>query len=185
MRIISGRFKSRKIIFPKLSKIRPTSDKVKEAIFNILFHRFNFSNSLEGVKVLDLFAGTGSLSLEALSRGASYATMIENDSFAYINLKKNISALGLDNLASLINADILSMEYNIISHDLCFIDAPYYSNYTPKVLIKALKSNWIKKGSLVICELARDEDFDIPDNFINLLFKDYGKTRIYFLNIKP
>ena len=184
MKIISGNLKSREIITPKSTTTRPTSNRVRESIYNILFHRYNIKEVIESINILDIFAGTGSLSIEGLSRGASSFLLIEKDLDIFAILKKNIYLLYLNKKTTLVNADILSYENNnILAHELCFIDAPYLSGLNIAALKKIYESKWINIKSIIVCETSVKDKKEYPDLFKVNYSKKYGNTKVDFLKI--
>lgn len=150
MRIIAGTYRSRTIITPKGDATRPTTDRARESLFNILSHNLD----LKGVSVLDLFAGSGAFGFEALSRGASHVTFVENDRKALEAISENVEAFDVKNVVSVIKLDVYkwlsgaSREY-----DLVFADPPYDDNKTLTTLPEILfSSGLLLPNSVVICE---------------------------------
>ena len=138
MRIISGKFKNKKLYFPKNLKTRPLKDSVKENIFNILNHSNNINVEIKNSNVIDLYAGTGSFGLECLSRGTSRAFFVENDLYALKNLKKNIKDLNIAHEAIIYSQDVFKFLDNLVlqkKFDLAFLDPPY----TNKTYVKSFK----------------------------------------------
>ena len=135
MRIISGKFKNKKLHFPKNLKTRPLKDSVKENIFNILNHSNNINIEIKNSNVIDLYAGTGSFGLECLSRGTSRVFFVENDLYALKNLKKNIEDLNITREAIIYSQDVFKFLDNLVlqkKFDLAFLDPPY----TNKIYLK-------------------------------------------------
>jgi 16S rRNA (guanine966-N2)-methyltransferase len=173
MRIISGIFKGRIIKSPSFkSEVRPTTDRARETLFNILFNRINFENKI----CLDLFCGTGSFGLEFLSRGGSYCTFVDSDTRV---IKENSALLNLDNIYDIIRND--AVKYLIMNSDkefdIAFADPPYkYSNYGKLI-------ETISKFRLIFI-LEHDKSFIVPDNFKNKLFlhKKIGISQFSFFD---
>lgn len=181
LRIISGELKGKRLFSPKGIKIRPTADRIRENIFNILSSRI--LNSV----VLDLFAGTGALGIEALSRGASFAIFIDTDNDALSVIGKNIAACGLQGRIQIIRADIV--KNNIAPNNrlppvnLVFMDPPYNNNLIKPALINLSSSRLLQKNSLIIIEHALEET--LPEFFLEYKISDqrrYGKTLVSFLD---
>ena len=126
MRIIAGKFKSRRIFAPKIDIVRPTSDKMRETIFNILCHNNHLPLNLKNSSVLDLFSGSGAMSFEAISRGAKNATLIESNKDCISVINKNAEILGVNNIIKIIQLDATQLPINTINHNYCFIDPPYF-----------------------------------------------------------
>lgn len=179
MRVISGTAKGRRLIAPKGNfPTRPVADKVKGAIFNILF-------DVEGLRVLDLFAGTGAVGIEALSRGASYATFVENHPNALQALKKNIETTGFKN-AKIIPFDVFKAIKKLsgTTFDLIFVDPPYSKNLVNKTIELVVKSGLLEAHSMVVVEHSPDEE---PQGYGSLILTEtrkYGQTRISFLKAR-
>ena len=148
-------------------------------------HRFFKNNFLKDINILDLFAGTGAFSFEAISRGASFATLIEKDFNVSENIKKNISNLKISKQTRVINNDSFELRENIGIHELYFIDAPYLSGYTSEILIKASEKGWLSHNPLIICEISSEEELILPKNFKQVLTRIYGNTKIEFLGSNP
>jgi len=181
LRIISGELKGKKLFSPKGIKIRPTADRIRESIFNILASRI--PNSV----VLDLFAGTGALGIEALSRGASFAIFMDADKDALSVIKKNVAACRLQGRIKIIRADITNNNiafYNGHSPvNLVFMDPPYNKNLIKPALINLSASRFLQKNALIIIEHAVTET--LPEYVLGYKFSDqrrYGKTLVSFLN---
>jgi len=181
LRIISGELKGKRLFSPKGIKIRPTADRIRENIFNILSSRI--INSV----VLDLFAGTGALGIEALSRGASFAIFMDTDKDALSVIEKNVAACRLQGRIKIIRADIV--KNNIAPNNrlppvnLVFMDPPYNKNLIKPALINLSSSRFLQKNSLIIIEHALEET--LPGFFLKYKISDqrrYGKTLVSFLD---
>lgn len=177
MRIVAGVSKGRRLVSPKDNRIRPTSDRVKEAVFNII--GFNVANS----HVLDLFAGTGSLGLEALSRGAEFATFVDNNAKSIEILKQNIRLLGFEERSEvfMINASDAVTEFGRSNRtfDIIFIDPPYMENLYEITLSSIARYGIIKKRGLVIVEHLSAFCFSEMSHGLTLIKnKRYGSTSI-------
>lgn len=150
MRIIAGKYKGRFIKFPKFNLVRPTTDKTKESIFNFLVHSIN----LEGINILDLYAGSGSLGLEGLSRGADYVHFVEKDFKVSQILEENISSLGADKECKVYKMEVLrfSKLAKHDSYDLILADPPFFKDDIYEVVEKLLSRSYLKKNGLMIIE---------------------------------
>lgn len=177
MRVISGQCRGRKLVPIQGIDIRPTSDRTKEAVFNILNLR------VKKARVLDLFAGTGSLGIEALSRGADHVTFIDHSCDI---IKKNVSLCGFENNVDIITSDISSQSY--LSHiagqeyDLIFIDPPYGKGYIDQVLNIPEFLPLLNAASIVIAEHSAKEKIQITTPELDMYRqKKYSKTMISFI----
>jgi len=181
LRIISGELKGKRLFSPKGIKIRPTADRIRESIFNILSSRI--LNSV----VIDLFAGTGALGIEALSRGASFAIFMDTDKEAISVIEKNIAVCRLDGRIKIIRADIarnkIAFNNEIPSVNLVFMDPPYNKNLIKPALINLSATRFLQKNALIIIEHALTET--LPEDVLEYKLSDqrrYGKTLVSFLN---
>jgi|SRR6056297_414088 len=179
MRIISGKYKSRKIEFKKLKGLRPTLDRVKESIFNILFNHINIRNKI----VLDGFAGTGSLGLEALSRGAAKIYFIEKNSQIFKLLKKNCKTIdNSDKITLYENQFYKRMDYFVernIRFDLILLDPPYEKGYINGIISNKKFIDMSKKGAIVVCEVEKNMNINYNnDIWKKLVKKDYSQTSV-------
>ncbi len=146
MRVISGTARGRKLKEPDGKAIRPTTDKVKEAIFNIV--QFD----IEGRSILDLFAGTGQLGIEALSRGAASVTFVDGSTQSQSLLKKNLETTNLSDRAEIVLADALDFLRRGRKYDLIFIDPPYETNLLERTLLTIIQFDILKVNGIMICE---------------------------------
>jgi len=183
MRIVGGKHRGRRLLAPPGETVRPTSDRAREALFNILSHG---RLAAEGVPfadavVLDAFAGTGALGLEALSRDAAEALFIEQDREALAILRQNIAALGEDAQARIIAGDATRPPRAPSACGLVFIDPPYRSGLAAPALAALDAAGWLMPGALAILELAAREELAPPTGFILLDERVYGAARLVFL----
>ncbi len=186
MRIVSGRFKGRTLRAPGDAALRPTSDKVRQAIFNILEHAgFAAGFSLEGARVVDLFAGTGALGLEALSRGAKYCLFIEDAAESRAIIRENVEALGLTGASKIWRRDATNLGAldTLAPFDLAFLDPPYRKGLLAPALTGLASGGWLNANALVIAEAAEDETMPVVDGFDVLDDRIYGDTRIAFMRV--
>lgn len=177
MRVISGQWRSRPLFAPKGDATRPTADRTRETLFSMLTSRLG---SFEALRVLDLFAGSGALGLEALSRGAAHCTFVEHDRAALIALEKNIERLGAQALCDVRPASVLSLGKAINSYDLILIDAPYNSNAGSVALDKMARLGWVASSTWISIETSRDEAVAVK-GFVIETTRDVGKARITLL----
>ena len=182
MRIVAGKHRGRRIAAPPGDAVRPTSERAREALFNILAHgRFGTAPVFEDARVLDVFAGTGAFGLEALSRGARFATFIENDRDARETLAANITTLGEGARTRLLVADATAPPRADGPYDLVFLDPPYRSGLALPALEALSRTGWLGREALVIVELAAREHFEAPAGFDLLEERRYGAGRLAFL----
>ena len=179
MRIVAGKFKGASLEAPKGLSTRPTSDRVRQALFNVLEHgpaRFEF----EGARVLDLFAGTGALALEALSRGARYAVLIEEDAAARGAIRRNVEALSLTGVTKIWRRDAtrLGEAGTLQPFDLVFCDPPYGESLGERALAAAAAGGWLAKGAVAVLEERADSEIAWPAPFEEIDRRRYGDTVI-------
>ncbi|HUK61050.1 MAG TPA: 16S rRNA (guanine(966)-N(2))-methyltransferase RsmD [Stellaceae bacterium] len=181
MRIIAGRHRGRALEAPKGATVRPTSERAREAVFDILAHgRFGEGPVYEDARVIDLFAGTGAMGLEALSRGARFATFIERDAAARAALSRTIAKFGETARAKVIAADAVKPPRGTPCA-LAFVDPPYGEELEASALAALAAAGWLAPGALVVLELAARADFTPPEGFTLLDERHYGAARILFL----
>jgi 16S rRNA (guanine966-N2)-methyltransferase len=183
LRIVAGKHRGRVLAAPEGREVRPTASRAREALFDILGHaKFAARELIEGARVLDAFAGTGALGLEALSRGAAHASFMERDRHARALLAANIKILGEEASASVLAADALHPPRAATPCDLVFMDPPYDENVAAAALIALATQGWIAEGAVISLELAVNPAFAPPDGFALLDERRYGKARILFLS---
>tara|TARA_R110002124_G_scaffold166713_2_gene334082 strand:+ start:31227 stop:31781 length:555 start_codon:yes stop_codon:yes gene_type:complete len=182
MRIIGGAFRGRKLT--GLGKgdagahLRPTTDRVRESLFNLLLGG-RFGDPVEGAQVLDLFAGTGALGLEALSRGAAQASFVDDGRVAQKLLAGNIATLGVRERTRVMRCSALRLPQAEEAADLIFLDPPYGRDLGIKGLSSALAMGWIAPGALIVWEEQGPQE--APDGFTLLEHKGYGDTVVTLL----
>ena len=183
MRIIAGRWRGKRLQIPAGKDIRPTSDRARGALFNLLTHgrpaREGFS--IGGARVLDAFAGTGAVGLEALSRGAAHVTFIENTPSNRAILRTNIEACGANYDCEVLAADALAPPTSQEACDLVFMDPPYGQELWRNSVDALIESGWINGNGIFCIELGRREPFEPPSGFELLDDRNYGAARITFL----
>ena len=183
MRIISGKFKGKKLLEPKDTKTRPLKDLTKESIFNIINHSNKFKVDIKNSKILDLFSGVGSFGIECLSREARFVTFIENYKLALSILKKNLDKLQIDRRYEIISEDIfanstLLNKKNIF--DIIFLDPPYKEKNISFILDKIFNEKLLKNKGVIIIHRHKQEDDNYSENFKILEIKKYGISKIIF-----
>lgn len=180
MRIVAGRFRGRPLAVPASAAIRPTADRVREAIFDIVTSRLG--PDLGGAKVLDLFAGTGAMGLEALSRGAQGCVFVDSGVEARGVLRENIERFSVAADARLLrrSATDLGPAGRFGSFDLIFVDPPYGKGLGEKALASARIGGWLADDALVVLEEARDVELHLPEGFACLDRRRYGDTQVTF-----
>jgi 16S rRNA (guanine966-N2)-methyltransferase len=182
MRIVAGRHRGRALAAPKGREVRPTSERAREALFDILAHaRFAERDLIEGARALDAFAGTGAIGLEALSRGAQFAIFLERDRDARAQLQANIKALGEDKNARILAADALHPPRADAPCDLIFLDPPYAEDVAAAALGALAAQGWLTGGAIVALEQRAKREFVPPAGFAVLDERRYGKTSLWFL----
>ncbi|HXZ00460.1 MAG TPA: 16S rRNA (guanine(966)-N(2))-methyltransferase RsmD [Stellaceae bacterium] len=182
MRIIAGRHRGRALAAPEGRAVRPTGARAREALFDILAHgRFADRPAFEEARVLDAFAGTGALGLEALSRGAAHASFIEKDRAALAALRANIAALGEEARAAVLPGDALHPPPAPAPVTLAFLDPPYGEDLAAPALAALAKRGWLAPGALAAVELAARQAFAAPEGFTPLEERRYGAARLVFL----
>ncbi len=183
MRITAGALKGRPLSAPQGLNVRPTSDKVRQAIFNVLEHRdFGADFGLDDARVIDLFAGTGALGIEALSRGAAYAFLIDNSATSRATLRRNVEVMGLTGKTKIWRRDASDLGRNINKpFDLTFLDPPYGQNLLAPALASLHAGGWLQPHAIVVAEAARDTNIPSTDDYQILDERLYGETRVAFL----
>lgn len=178
MRIVGGAWRGRRLSAPRSDSIRPTSDRLRESLFNVLTHAYD--EALPGARVLDLFAGTGALGFEALSRGAAYALLVDEGAEARAVIRSNIEALGAEGVTRLFRRDAtrLGPAGTAGQFSLIFCDPPYGRDLAPRALASAAAGAWLAPGALVVVEEAETVHLAWPEGFAELERRPYGETAI-------
>lgn len=182
MRIVGGQYARRRLVAPSGNVTRPTSDRVREAVFNILQHHdWGINKStIEGSFVLDACCGTGAMGLEALSRGASAAWFMDKDRAALQALRTNIENLKCQAQCHIQQTDALSPSTAQHPCHLIFLDPPYRENLTERIVPVLREKGWIAPQALLVTEAAHDERSNLPEQFDIKLQRRYGDTQITF-----
>jgi 16S rRNA (guanine966-N2)-methyltransferase len=178
VRIVGGRARGTHLGVPKGLEVRPTSDRVRESLFNILSHRFE--HACENARVLDLFAGSGALGLEALSRNAKHVCFVEKNQQIAKLVKMNATKLQGD--WQVVHASAESfLKRESEPYDLIFLDPPYSAGLLAPTLAQIVNRAWLSTEGLLCIEYPVDNDFEVPDNLHSLFERRYGKTIIRIL----
>ena len=184
MRLVSGRFKGRPIVAPPGQATRPTSDRARQALFDVIAHAA-WAPDLDGAKVIDLFAGSGALGFEALSRGAAYCLFVETDEAARGAIRENIDALDLFGHTRVHRRDAADLGVRHSSaggpFDLAFLDPPYRKGLGERAIAELLAGGWLAPGALIVFERAAEEpSFDLP-GFEVIDIRTWGAAQVAFL----
>jgi 16S rRNA (guanine966-N2)-methyltransferase len=183
MRIVGGSHRGRRLAAPPGELVRPTSDRAREALFNILSHGTFAAEGSPFVErpVLDAFAGTGAFGLEALSRGAGAAAFIENDRPALAALRRNVGMLGEADRAQIVAGDATRPPRAAFACAVAFLDPPYRSGLAPPALGALAAAGWLTPDALAIIEVAAREELPLPPGFVIMDERVYGAARLVFL----
>lgn len=181
MRVVGGRLRGRNIAGPSSQAIRPTADRLRESLFNILMHAYE--NPLDGARVLDLFAGTGALGIEAISRGAAFTLFVDNGAEARALLRNNVEALGLGGVTRVFRRDATNLGpcYPVEPFSLVFLDPPYGKGLGEQALASMIEGKWLTPGALVVAEEAKSTALKAPEGFEELERRAYDDTEFVFL----
>jgi 16S rRNA (guanine966-N2)-methyltransferase len=183
MRVVGGRFRGRPLAGPRTNAIRPTSDRLRESLFNILAHSHGVPG--DDTRVLDLFAGTGALGIEALSRGAAQALFVEDSVEGRGIIRSNMEALGLNGVARILRRDATSLGAvrTIAPFDLVFLDPPYGKGMGEQALKSAFGGGWLKPGALAVLEERVDVETAAPPGFDVVDRRASGESQLVFLRL--
>ena len=183
MRVVGGRHRGRRLLAPAGDTVRPTSDRAREALFNILSHGEFAAAGLPFADetVLDAFAGTGALGIEALSRGAARAIFIETDRAAVSMLRRNLAAVDEEDAADIVAGDATRPPRARAACEVAFLDPPYRSGLAAPALTALASMGWMAPHALVVVEIAAKEEFAAPDGFTIIDERTYGAARLVFL----
>ena len=177
MRIVGGTHRGRKLVAPADDRVRPTSDRVREALFNILSH--NRPSLPSGARVLDLFAGTGAFGLEALSRGAAHVTFVDSAPSSLKLVRDNADTLGLRDDCTIMRRDAAALPKADQPVGLVFADPPYGKDLIAPALASAHKGGWIGPDTIILVETAAEEDLTLDSPFQFEKHWTYGQTKIW------
>jgi len=181
VRVVGGRLKGRNLASPSSQAIRPTADRPRESVFNILVHAYD--NPIEGARVLDLFAGTGALGIEAVSRGAAFALFVDNGAEARALLRNNVEALALGGVTKVFRRDATNLgpAHPVEPFSVVFLDPPYGKGLAEKALASLRAGGWLTPDALLVVEEAKAASFKAPDGFEELERRAYDDTEFVFL----
>jgi 16S rRNA (guanine966-N2)-methyltransferase len=181
MRIIAGQHRGRSLTTVRDLSVRPTTDRAKQTIFDILSHRLDF----DGIDVLDLFAGSGSLGLEAISRGARHAVFVDKTRDSLRVLEANIATLGCAERCTVYSADVFWFLRNTRrSFDLVFVDPPYKLEAIETLPNELFKSQVVREGSFIVMEHSKESNVELGDSMYDVVKKPFGQTTVLILKTK-
>jgi 16S rRNA (guanine966-N2)-methyltransferase len=183
MRIVGGRLSGRTLAAPKSQAIRPTADRLRESLFNILAH--SYGDPVPDARVLDLFAGTGALGLEAMSRGAAFALFIDDGAEARALIRGNVEALGLGGSTRIFRRDAtrLGPVHPVEPFTLVFLDPPYRQGLAERSLVSLRDGGWLSSGALAVVEEAAAASFAAPAGYEEAERRRYDDTELIFLHV--
>lgn len=188
IKVVGGRHRGRSIATPEGETTRPTSSRARESLFNILVHaswRDDGTSPVIDARVLDAFAGSGALGIEALSRGAAHATFLDSDAAAVRLIGENLRKLGETGNAQVIRADATRPPSSRAACDLAFLDPPYRSGQAAPALMALVEAGWLKPRAIATVELANTEDMVPPAGFEAIDERRYGLAKIVILRRTP
>lgn len=184
MRIVGGRFRGRALRAPSSDDTRPTSDRLRETMFDVLAHRYG--DPVGGARVIDLFAGTGALGLEALSRGAAHALFVEDGAEARALIRGNVEALGVAGLCRVFRRDATRLgQVAGEPFDLAFLDPPYGRGLGEAALASLRDGGWLSPDALCVLEESATASPSVPDGFALAERRETGVARLLFLRSMP
>jgi 16S rRNA (guanine(966)-N(2))-methyltransferase RsmD len=187
MRIVAGRFRGKTLSAPRGLATRPTSERLRESIFDILAHSPHFGDAVEGARVLDLFAGSGALGFEALSRGATFALFVEEAASARAAIRENVEALGLTGQTKIFRRDALSLGPMPPSaggpFNLVFCDPPYGKNLAAPAIQSAHQGGWLAPEGLCVIETGTADALGLSAAFTLVDTRIYGETKVRFATL--
>ncbi|MDA5193328.1 16S rRNA (guanine(966)-N(2))-methyltransferase RsmD [Govanella unica] len=181
MRVIAGRLRGRKLTPPADQRVRPTSDRLRETLFNMLAHGVDLE--FDGALVADFFAGTGALGIEALSRGAKAAVFMDLERASLDLLQRNLQDLGLTSVTRILRGDARSLPRATAPVDCIFLDPPYGQNLIPPVIEAAQNQGWLKPGCVIVMETAVGEDLPLPGWLEILKDRNVGGSRLVIAEV--
>lgn len=186
MRIVGGTLKGQSLTSPKDNAVRPTSDRVRESLFNILAHGIE-GLELEGAYIADLFAGTGALGIEALSRGAQWCLFVDDAAVSRGLIRQNTMDLGLNGKSKISRQDATDIgprSKRSPQFELVFADPPYNQGLGEKALLALHKHGWLKPNAIIVLEEAKRATVEMPDCFDIIDERKYGDTQIIISRYK-
>jgi 16S rRNA (guanine966-N2)-methyltransferase len=182
MRIVGGTRKGSRLAAPASDRVRPTSDRTREAVFNILAHGID-GFDIEGARVLDLFAGTGALGLEALSRGARSCLFVDDHAESRALIRRNVETLALTGVTRIFRRDAtrLGPAERMGPFDLVFADPPYGRGLAERAVVSAREGGWLVPGAVAVVEESAEAELSAPAGFEEIDRRRYGDTQVVFL----
>jgi 16S rRNA (guanine966-N2)-methyltransferase len=187
MRIVGGDFRGRSLVTPDGRTTRPTSDRAREAVFNVLSHA-DWAPNLSGARVMDVFAGSGALGFEALSRGAAFCLFVETDDAARGAIRDNVEAFGLFGITRVHRRDATQLGQRPGSageaFDLVFLDPPYHKGLGERALDCLIQGNWLAENATIVFERGADEGDFATEVWEIVNTKNYGAAQVLFLKQK-
>src|ERR1700753_4042239 len=185
MRVVGGRLKGRNLASPASRDIRPTANRLRESLFNILMHAYG--DPITDARVLDLFAGTGALGIAAVSRGAAFTLFVDTGAEARALLRNNVEALGLGGVTKVYRRDATNLgpAHPMPPFSLAFLDPPYGKMLAEKALASLRDGGWLIPGALLVVEEAKAAEFTPPEGFEKLKRRAYDDTEFVFLKAHP
>lgn len=182
IRITAGTFKNKPLAVPTGDSVRPTSDRARQALFNRLEHSFqNIGFKLRGARVIDLFAGTGALGLDALSRGAAHVTFVEQSHNSLAVLKRNVATLGVDDKINILTTDASALPAAAQPVDLALLDPPYDLGLAEPTLAALINKGWLTDSAVVVVETAATETLAAPGGLQIEDVRSYGRGALTYL----
>lgn len=177
MRIIGGLYRGKTLLSPKTQQVRPTSDKARESVFNILYSKL--TKSWDQINLADIFAGSGAFGLEAVSRGAKSVMLVDLDTST---ATKNANLFPNEkNKITILKADATALPHPRQNFDIIFMDAPYHKSLSKQALSSILKNDWLAPHGICIIETAADEKLEIPQSMKLIDERRYGIAKFWFL----
>ncbi|WP_417232946.1 16S rRNA (guanine(966)-N(2))-methyltransferase RsmD [Brevundimonas sp.] len=187
MRIVAGTLKGRTLVAPDGQDTRPTSDRARQAVFNVLEHAA-WAGPLVGARVLDLFAGSGALGFEAISRGAAFCLFVETDDAARGAIRENVDAFSLFGQTRVHRRSATDLGVRPSSagepFDIAFLDPPYGKGLGEQALARLIEEDWLKPGAIVVFERGAGEPEIETPGYARLDARDYGAARVLFLKVQ-
>lgn len=179
MRVVGGSLRGRNLAAPAHEGLRPTSDRVRESVFNILAHGVDGA-VLDDARVIDLFAGTGALGIEALSRGAAYCLFVEENADARALIRRNVEAFGLQGVTRIFRRDATALgpAGNMEPFTIAFLDPPYGKSLVERALASLIDGQWLAPGAIVVIEERADAALQLPSQIEQTDLRKYGDTQI-------
>ena len=181
MRIVGGELRGRRLTAPRGRSLRPTGERVREALFDVLEHGLGQRAPIAGGRIVDVFAGTGMVGFEALSRGAAHVSFVEQSSEALARLRRSAEQLGLADRITLVRRDATRLGAAAQPNGCAFLDPPYRSGLAAPALRQLAEGGWLEDGALAVLEHSTREVLAPPVGFTVLDTRRYGATKLVFL----